>query len=156
MCPTKMDTIIYFHIELKSLCPCMPSVCTSCLGFDKTFICNWEYFFHSLSWHSVGKNFRSNLSTLLLQNFAWSAKTYNCKQIGFFTNTQKWQYWHYCQLCLPIYIADWRLLRLFAGSTTRNDRPFSCPIVYMDIFVKCYFVPWHLQQFIIQATAFTS
>ena len=24
--------------------------------------------------------------------------------IGFFTNAQSWQYWHYCQLCNPIYL----------------------------------------------------
>ena len=23
---------------------------------------------------------------------------------GFFTKTQNWQYWHYCQLCIPIYM----------------------------------------------------
>ena len=24
--------------------------------------------------------------------------------IGFFTNTQNWQHWHYCQFCIPIYL----------------------------------------------------
>ena len=24
--------------------------------------------------------------------------------IGFFTNTQRWQYWHYCQFCIPIHL----------------------------------------------------
>ena len=23
---------------------------------------------------------------------------------GFFTNSQNWQYWHYCQLCIPIHL----------------------------------------------------
>ena len=25
-------------------------------------------------------------------------------QVEFFTNTQGWQRWHYCQLCVPTYL----------------------------------------------------
>ena len=25
--------------------------------------------------------------------------------VGFFTNSHSWQYWHYCQLCIPIYLS---------------------------------------------------
>ena len=33
----------------------------------------------------------------------WNVFLYSTLQmsIGFFTNTQSWQYWHYCQLCIP-------------------------------------------------------
>ena len=30
--------------------------------------------------------------------------------VWFFTNAHTWQYWHYCQLCIPIYL---RILSLF-------------------------------------------
>ena len=33
-----------------------------------------------------------------------------------------------------------------------NNRPFGCPIIYTDIYSQCYFVHWHLQQFLIQSS----
>ena len=37
---------------------------------------------------------------------------YVCCQFEFFTNAKKWQYWHYCQLYIPMYL---QIRSLFAS-----------------------------------------
>ena len=59
-------------------------------------------------------------------------------QIGFFTNTQNWQHWHYCQLCIPIYLQFPSLFATYdKGGAGTAGNPVQVGNTAFMRFIKC-------------------